>query len=169
MSEIKVAARADVPAIMEIMHAAHAAMTDPTAYIIDSEDYVTHYIQRDGFILLAMEQGQTVGFFMAAAPGISDHNLGYYLDYNNDQLRQTLMMDSSAVLPQHQGRGIMSMLFAEAVSTGKEKYRYLLGTVAPDNTPSLRCFQKNGFTAVKSITKPTGHKRLLMLRDCLKT
>ena len=54
MSEIvlRMAKSEDVPAIMEIMHQAHAAMADPSAYILDDADYVFHYVNRNGFVLL---------------------------------------------------------------------------------------------------------------------
>ena len=164
MSEILIrAARPeDVPAIMEIMHQAHTAMADPSAYILDDADYVSHYVCQDGFVLLALEHEVPVGFFMAAAPGLQENNLGRYLGFSEDALQKTLMMDSAAVLPQAQGMGIMGRMFARAVELGQMQYPYLVGTVAPGNFPSIRNFEKNGFTVRKTITKPGGQVRLLM-------
>ena len=171
MSEIVIrAARLeDVPAIMEIMHQAHAAMADPSAYILDNADYVSHYVGQDGFVLLALENEVPVGFFMAAAPGLQENNLGRYLGFSDDALEKTLMMDSAAVLPQAQGKGIMGMMFAWAVELGMQQYPYLVGTVAPGNLPSIRNFEKNGFTVRKTITKPGGQVRLLMGKGDLPT
>lgn len=42
---LRLAKAEDVSAIMEIMHRAHEAMADPTAYITDSAEYVSHYTQ----------------------------------------------------------------------------------------------------------------------------
>ena len=164
MSEIvlHLAKPEDVPAIMEIMEKAHEAMADPGAYILDDADYVSHYVQRDGFVLLALEDDIPVGFFMAAAPGLRENNLGRYLSFSEDELQKTLMMDSAAVLPQAQGKGIMGKMFAKAVELGQQQYPYLVGTVAPGNFPSIRNFEKNGFTVRKTITKPGGQVRLLM-------
>lgn len=164
MSEIvlRTAKPEDVPAIMEIMHQAHAAMADPSAYILDDADYVSHYVRQDGFVLLALENNIPVGFFMAAAPGLQENNLGRYLGFSEDELKKTLMMDSAAVLPQAQGKGIMGKMFARAVELGQMQYPYLVGTVAPGNFPSIRNFEKNGFTVRKTITKPGGQVRLLM-------
>ena len=169
MSEIIIrhAKPAEVPTIMEIMHRAHEAMSDPSAYILDDADYVSHYVREDGFVLLALEQDTPVGFFMAAAPGLRENNLGRYLGFSDEALKKTLMMDSSAVLPQAQGKGIMGKMFARAVELGLEQYPYLVGTVAPGNSPSIRNFEKNGFTVRKTITKPGGQVRLLMGRGDL--
>ena len=152
----------DVPAIMEIMEKAHDAMADPGAYILDNADYVSHYVRQDGFVLLALENDIPVGFFMAAAPGLRENNLGRYLGFSEGELQKTLMMDSAAVLPQAQGKGIMGKMFAKAVELGQQQYPYLVGTVAPGNFPSIRNFEKNGFTVRKTITKPGGQVRLLM-------
>ena len=169
MSEIIIrrAEPEDVPTIMEIMHRAHEAMPDPSAYILDDAAYVSHYVRQDGFVLLALEQGTPVGFFMASAPGLQENNLGRYLGFSEDALQKTLMMDSSAVLPQAQGKGIMGEMFARAVELGMKAYPYLVGTVAPGNSPSIRNFEKNGFTVRKTITKPGGQVRLLMGRGDL--
>lgn len=171
MSEIviRAAMREDVPAIMEIMHQAHAAMADPSAYILDDADYVSHYVGQEGFVLLALENEVPVGFFMAAAPGLRENNLGRYLGFSDDALEKTLMMDSAAVLPQAQEKGIMGMMFARAVELGMQQYPYLVGTVAPGNLPSIRNFEKNGFTVRKTITKPGGQVRLLMGKGDLPT
>lgn len=164
MSEIvlRLAKPENVPAIMEIMRLAHAAMEDPSAYILDDAAYVSHYVRQDGFVLLALEQDTPVGFFMAAAPGLRENNLGRYLGFSEDELKKTLMMDSAAVLPRAQGKGIMGKMFARAVELGMKNYSYLVGTVAPGNFPSIRNFEKNGFTVRKTITKPGGQVRLLM-------
>ncbi len=171
MSEIVIRAAGieDVPAIMEIMHQAHAVMADPSAYILDDADYVSHYVGQEGFVLLALENEVPVGFFMAAAPGLRENNLGRYLGFSDDALEKTLMMDSAAVLPQAQGKGIMGMMFARAVELGMQQYPYLVGTVAPGNLPSIRNFEKNGFTMRKTITKPGGQVRLLMGKGDLPT
>lgn len=169
MSEItlRMAGLSDVPAIMDIMDRAHSAMADPTAYITDPPEYVSHYVQRDGFVLLAVEQDTPVGFFMAAAPGLRENNLGRYLGFSPEELQKTIMMDSAAVLPEYQGRGIMGMMFRRAVELAAERYPYLVGTVAPDNYASLKNFERNGFTRRRTITKPGGQVRLLMGRGIL--
>ena len=164
---LRLAKAEDVSAIMEIMHRAHEAMADPSAYITDSAEYVSHYTQQDGFVLLAVDGEKPVGFFMAAAPGLRENNLGHYLGFTPQELKGTLMMDSAAVLPDYQGLGIMGMMFARAVEMGAEKYTYLLGTVAPENAPSFRTFEKNGFTLCKNITKPGGQVRCLMGKGTL--
>ena len=164
---LRMAGVSDVPTIMAIMDRAHAAMQNPAAYITDPPEYVAHYVQQDGFVLLAEDHGTPVGFFMAAAPGLRENNLGHYLGFSPEALQKTMMMDSAAVLPEYQGRGIMGRMFRQAVALAAERYPYLVGTVAPENCASLRNFEKNGFTKRMTITKPGGQVRLLMGRGTL--
>lgn len=161
---LRQASREDVPVIMEIMTAAHRAMADPDAYITDSQDYVARHVSREGFILLSQVDQRIGGFFLVSIPGDGKDNLGHYLDFTRRQLMETAIMDSAAVRPAYQGMGLMGRMFREAVRRTEPRYTYLLGTVAPDNVPSLRNFEKCGFQEIRRVVKPQGQTRLLMGR-----
>lgn len=161
---LRLGTRQDVPEIMDIMTAAHRAMADPSAYITDEEEYVSAHVDGAGFILLGEVDGTAAGFFLVCLPGLGENNLGHYLDFSREQLLRTAIMDSAAVRPEYQGLGLMGKMFREAVRRTAGRYDYLLGTVAPDNIPSLRNFEKCGFQRLKLVVKPGGQKRLLMGR-----
>ena len=158
------ATQADVPAIMEIMARAHKNMADPKMYITDTEEYVSAHIDRDGFVLLAQVDGLTAGFFMVCVPGLESNNLGYFLGYSEEKLQQVAMMDSVAVLPEYQGLGLMGRMMAEAVRLTEREYPILLATVAPDNWPSRKNAEKQGFAPLLQIEKDGGYVRLLVGR-----
>lgn len=164
MPEIRRAGSADVPAIMEIMTAAHAAMADRSAYITDDAAYVAAHTEENGFILLYETERRPVGFFLVCLPGLGPGNLGRYLNFPEETLLRTAIMDSTAVLPAWQGRGIMGALLRAAVALTEPQYPYLLGTVAPNNIPSRRTFAACGFRVQTRIVKPQGQERLLMGR-----
>lgn len=161
---IRPADYADVPDIMRIMTAAHQAMSDPSAYITDDADYVKARVEDEGFILLATVDSVPAGFFLISIPGLEKNNPGYHLGLTERQLYGVAIMDSVAVHPDYQGLGLMERMLREVVEQLELRYPYLLGTVARDNLPSRRSFEKCGFTAVKNIVKPGGQKRLLMAR-----
>lgn len=161
---LRQAVPADVPAILHIMAAAYAALADKSLYITDDEAYISAHIAAPSFILLAEEGRIPVGFFLTCVPGLTDNNLGHYLDFSESQLLQVAMMDSAAVLPEYQGRGVMGTLFHAAVDRAGEDYPYLLGTVSPRNGASLHNFEKCGFTLKKQVVKLGGYQRLLMGR-----
>ncbi len=159
---IRPATDKDVDIIFHIMHTAQQAMADPSAYITDDRDYIERHISCEGFCLMAQVRGEMAGFLMVDYPGLGSGNLGYYLGYSEQQLLDTAIMDSAAVLPGYQGLGIMGKMFSMAVERTEKEYGILLGTVHPDNIPSRHNFEKLGFTPQMTVTKPNGTKRLLM-------
>ena len=161
---IRLAEKQDLGRIMEIMEAAHRAMEDPSRYITDPPDYVARHIRDEGFILLAEVSGQTAGFFMVVTPGNVEGNTGYRLDFPRWTLDRTAVLDSVAVDPAFQGRGIMAALLREALRRLEDVCVLGVATVAPDNGPSLRGFQRCGFVPLREIIKPTGETRYLMGR-----
>lgn len=162
--EIRKALLSDSETILEIMTLAHGSMADKGAYITDDLPYIQQHITEKGFGLMALVDGVPAGFFVTAIPGLDDNNLGRELGFTPEELMQTALMDTAAVLPQYQGMGLMGKMFAEAVHMAQKDHPFLLGTVHPDNTPSRRNFEKNGFTVQKEIIKPSGSRRLLMGR-----
>lgn len=161
---IRKAVLSDSETIMEIMTLAHEAMEDKGAYITDDLPYIKEHITQKGFGLMAEVDGVPAGFFVTAFPGLDENNLGRELGFSQEQLLKTALMDTAAVLPRYQGMGLMGRMFAEAVRLAEGEYPYLLGTVHPENTPSRRNFEKNGFTVQKELVKPSGSRRLLMGR-----
>lgn len=166
MKEIKIrpAVPEDGETIIEIMTIAHEAMADQDAYITDDLSYIKRHLQDEGFGLMAEVEGVPAGFFVVCFPEKTGDNLGYHLNFTEEQLMKTAIMDTAAVLPEYQGMGLMGRMFSAAVEMTEGEYPYLLGTVHPDNTPSRRNFEKNGFVPMKTIVKPSGSLRLLMGR-----
>lgn len=166
MKEIKIrpAVPEDGATIIEIMTIAHEAMEDKDAYITDDLPYIEKHLGDEGFGLIAEVDGVPAGFFVVCIPQKTGDNLGYHLDFTEEQLMKTAIMDTAAVLPEFQCMGLMGRMFSTAVEMAEGTYPYLLGTVHPDNTPSRRNFEKNGFTPMKTIVKPSGTLRLLMGR-----
>lgn len=161
---IRLAVMDDAERIYRIMVEAQEAIWDKNAYVIGDMDYITRHISDNGFTLVAEEEGHILGFFLVDIPGLCEDNLGYDLGFTREQLLDTAIMESAAVLPEYQGRGIMGALFHRAVELTEGKYTYLLGTVQPDNYPSRRNFEKCGFTCLEIKEKYGGKLRCIMGR-----
>ena len=142
--ELRIAKMSDAESIYNIMVIGHETIWDKNAYVIGDREYIARHIEENGFTLVAEEDGKIVGFFLVDIPGLHEDNLGYDLGFTPEQLLDTAIMESAAVLPEYQGRGIMGKMFREAVKRTETEYTYLLGTVQPDNLPSRRNFEKCG-------------------------
>ena len=154
----------DADTIFHIMVTAQEHIWDKNAYVIGDMDYVTYHIRDNGFTLVAEENGIIMGFLMVDIPGLGEDNLGYDIGFTEQQLLDTAIMESAAVLPEYQGRGIMGAMFKKAVEMTEGDYTYLLGTVQPDNIPSRHNFEKLGFRCLLIKEKYGGRLRCVMGR-----
>lgn len=152
----------EVPVIMEIMTRSHRAMDNPSAYITDDMPYVARHIRDQGFILLALMDEAPAGFLMVDFPPAGPENPGAALGLSPAAQAAVAAMDSAAVLPEYQGRGLMKQLLQTAVALTEADHPYLLGTVAPDNAPSRQSFAACGFIPLKTMRKRGSLTRLLM-------
>ena len=162
--ELRIATIADAEAVYNIMVEAHENIWDKDAYSIGDIQYVIYHIRDNGFTLVAEEQGEIVGFLSVNIPGLGEDNLGYDLDFTEEQLVDTAIMESAAVRPGHQGKGIMGAMFKKAVEMTEGEYSYLIGTVHPDNWPSRHNFEKLGFKCLLIKEKYGGKLRCIMGR-----
>lgn len=176
---IALATAADVPAILAIMTAAHQAMAVPDRYITDDEAYVVAHIVQQGVVLLAyaapetppakrtqMSAGDPVAFLMLHFPAAdAENHLGRAAGLPLEAMARTAHMDSAAVLPQWQGHGLQrQLLLAAEPLLAQMGYRHLCGTVAPDNTPSVRSFLACGYVVAATVEKYGGLRRHVMYK-----
>ena len=148
----------DAEAMHRVMTAAAGALCDKTLYVCDDLDYVKHYIQTDGFGVVACdEDGEIVGILLCTLPGRADNNLGRDIHLEEVELDRVVHVESAAVLPECSGNHLMERLMVYAQKLiDDEKYRYLLATVSPDNPASFKTLEKCGFKAVMTKEKYGG-------------
>ena len=101
----------DAETVYQIMVDAQKHIWDKNAYSIGDMEYVVYHIRDNGFTLVAEDGDNIVGFLMVDIPGLGEDNLGYDLDFTEQQLMDTAIMESAAVLPEYQGRGYGQRLF----------------------------------------------------------
>ncbi len=175
--EIVRAVPEDVEMLSDIMEAVTAGMEKPEWFISDDLPYITEHIgsipieKKDlGFILKAVvrENGKEyiAGFFMVDFPGVTERNLGTYLNMTRNEQEQVAHMDSVVILPQYRGHGLQYKLMeaAEKIIREETDYRILLATVHPDNKYSLRNALAHGFTVAAEVTKCT-YRRYIMRKE----
>ena len=145
---IRPARREEVPAIMEVMHAAMAAMRHQEWFLPDDEAYIrTHIDDAGGFCLVAeAPDGGLAAYFTVKYAGLAADALGRQLGFDEEALLHTAQMDSCCVAPRYQGHHLEGLLLlaAEARLRGTP-YRHFVGTVHPDNAASLYTALHRGY------------------------
>lgn len=157
----------DAEAMHRVMTAAAGSLHDKTLYVCDDLDYVKHYIQTDGFGIVACDEEQViVGILLCRFPGRADNNLGRDIQLEESELDQVVHVESAAVLPECSGNHLMErMMICAQGLIDKGKYKYLLATVSPDNPASFMTLEKCGFRAVMTKEKYGGLLRRIYQKE----
>lgn len=157
----------DAEAMHRVMTVAAESLQDKTLYVCDDLDYVEHYVQTDGFGVVACDEEQAVvGILLCRFPGRADNNLGRDIHLAETELDQVVHIESAAVLPECSGNHLMERLMVCAQGfIDNEKYKYLLATVSPKNPASFRTLEKCGFTEVMTKEKYGGLLRRIYKKE----
>ena len=168
MFTIEYATLEDMPSIMNIITESLPFIPDSDWFVGDTEEFYARHIADAGFILKAISNSdhRLAAFFIIRYPKLEDDNCGYDLSYTEPQLLQTAHMESCVVHPDYRGNHLESRLMSEAINILQTShYHYLLGTVHPDNIPSVKAFLSNGFHIEKTLKKYGGKLRHIMYRE----
>ena len=168
MFTIEYATLGDMPSIMNIVTKSVPLIPDSDWFVGDTEEFYSRHIEESGFILKAVSDSDKclAAFFIVRYPGMEEDNCGYDLSYTKQQLLETAHMESCIVHPDYRGHHLESRLMSEAINILKStNYRYLLGTVHPDNIPSVKAFLSNDFHIAKTLKKYGGKLRHIMYRN----
>ena len=149
---IRIATEEDIPDIMCIMKARPSGNTRTEWFITDEEDAVRACLEECGYIIVAQsEQGEIAGFFIVRYPK-EDENLGKYLGFSEEQLEKVILMDSVSVRLEFRGNGLQGKMLEEAEKRiDRDRYKYAMCTIHPDNVYSLYNMQKYGYKIQKTV------------------
>jgi len=164
--KLRLARAADAPAIHRVMTAAFEAVSDRGLFFADDEVFIRQHLADRGFILVALRADEIVGFIIARLPGLDEDNLGRELGLAEPELAKVAHLESVAVLPSYQGEGLGCLLMARAEERLiKDRFTWLMATVAPGNLPSLHNFQALGYRIMATKLKYGGLPRHILLKE----
>ncbi len=103
---------------------------------------------------------------------ISSDNYNNCRNYNialtSENLECVVHMDSSSVLPEHQGHHLESRMIAFAeILIDTSKYHYSFATVAPENVASLKSLVHNGYQIMVTKEKYGGVMRCVVMKELI--
>lgn len=164
---IRRATEQDIPQLVAIMEEAVDNPQHPDWFVSDDADFIREHLDVKGFVLAAEAPAKEIaGFFIVKYPEPGE-NLGTFLNYTEDQLAHTAIMDSAAVARNYRGHKLQArMAQAAEALIDPERFRYLLCTIHPDNRFSLSNMQSQGYV-VKAEVRCYGGKRRYVLEKCL--
>ncbi|MBE5954943.1 MAG: GNAT family N-acetyltransferase [Lachnospiraceae bacterium] len=167
MFTIEYAVKKDIPSMMNIIEESLPLIPDLDWFVGDTAEFYERHISDCGFTLKAIccSTGTLAAYFTVRYPKLENDNLGYDLDFTDADLLTTAHMETCVVHPDYRGHHLEARLMKQAVEILKNTdYHYLLGTVHPDNVPSLKAFLSNDFHVAKTAKKYGGKLRHIMYR-----
>lgn len=156
----------DISGIMKIMKEAAENPLHPEWFVPDDEAFIRGHLEKKGFVIVAeSEKKEIAGFFLVKYPE-PEENLGIYLGFSGEKLERTAVMDSAAVGSAYRGNGLQGNMLEMAESLlDKERYRYLMCTVHPDNRYSLENMRKHGYEIQRTVQCYGGLTRYILLKE----
>lgn len=163
----KVATMENADEIHNIMEEVYDRLEDKSLYVCDDMEYVKSHITTAGFAVIACNKnGKIVGSFIFRFPDMQEDNLGRDINLEEDKLSQVVHMESAVVLPEYRGKALqLKMLKYAEELIDKNKYKYFMATVSPENPASYKSFEKNGYKLILTKEKYNGLMRRIYLKE----
>ena len=137
---------------LEFLHTVKNMMTQDDWFFLDPDEEVRQMMEQNRVgIWMAEDEDRIAAVFCIVYPGMDAFNLGYDLDFSEEDLKRVVHMDTAAVHPDYRGRGLQKrmMSLAEQELEGK----ILLCTIHPDNCFSLNNALKIGYRIEKKTAR----------------
>ncbi len=169
---LRPAVSTDLPSILRVMHTARQALVCQDWFVPDTAEYfAAHIDSEEGFCYVAQAPaGELAAYFTVKLAGEAADALGRQLGMQGSDLRACAQMDSCCVAPPYRGHSLEGRLMQLAeqrlVNWPGRPYIHCLGTVHPDNAPSLYSFLHRGYAiAAADVLCYGGKRRHILQKD----
>lgn len=167
--KITKASVSDAQSIADVIQTVYENLEQKDWYVADNVEYIYEMLRPQkgaGYLALDTDTEEIAGIFLVTFPGLSEENLGYEIDFSEEQLLLTAHMDSAAVLPKYRGNRLQYLLMQKAEADLREAgCRYLLCTIHPENRFSKENALRQGYRVVKTTEKYGGYLRDILLKE----
>ena len=164
--KISVARTDDAELIHGVMKEAYDRLSDKSLYVCDSLEHVMRHINTDGFALkVSNGKDAIVGCLIVRYPGMAPDNLGRDVGLPESDLQCVVHMETAVVLPEYRGHKLQERMLCWAESSiDRDRFRYLLATVSPDNPASFKSLERCGYRVILTKEKYGGLPRRVYLK-----
>ena len=169
---LRPAVSGDLPGILGVMDAARRVLDCQDWFVPDDEAYfASHIDSEEGFCFVAeAPDGELAAYFTVKLAGEAPDALGRQLGMAEAELSTCAQMDSCCVAPPYRGHSLEGRLMELAEQRLRDwpgkPYVHCLGTVNPDNAPSLYSFLNRGYRiAAADVLCYGGKRRHILQKD----
>ena len=152
----------DVDRIVALQDEVYDALPDNTIFVKTSRDEFIESIDLDECFCF-MDGDVMAAFTLMVSGRMGYRNYGEYLGYDEEQMKKTVSMDTSFVLPSYRGFGLQEHFFKlreeAAIELGATE---ALTTIAPHNEYSLNNAYKTGYKEIRRMSIYGGIERCIL-------
>lgn len=144
-----------------IDHLPRSEFLEPT-----SKEQFIDIFQKEGIILGVFVQDRLVAFRIFSLPDSLEEKIALEVGILKEELPNTLFSVVTNVDPDYRGSGLQKLLGEKIMETiDRNRFRYVLSTVAPFNIPSLKDKFFLGFSIVDLKEQYNGKLRYTFFKD----
>ena len=163
---LRFAGKEDIAGIQKLQDAVYDALPDKSIFMKDTEEEISTSIDLDWCLVTEAADGRLAAYTVVVANRISPQNLGHYLDYSEEEMRECVTYDTTYVHPDFRGYGLQRLFIPMKDEAGRSMgARWALCTVAPDNTHSLSNVNALGFEVIGRKEMYGGKDRFVLRKE----
>lgn len=110
---------------------------DKELFVTPSIEYIDTIISGYGYSAGVFLENTLVGFASIVFPKLGKHNLGYCLNFKDEDLLSVVQLEHIYLYPEYRGKGLAKRLIFFLLNKINSKYSILLSTISPNNISSL--------------------------------
>ena len=154
----------DLDDIMDLQERICASMPRPDLFVATCREENASYLAEPNVIFGTYDHDRLIAYASLAFPEKASDNLGWDLGWDEDTVRRCAKLDTIVVDPAYRGYGLQRTLISHCLSYAKapDPDCFVLTTVSPANTYSLRNVQSEGFQILKRMTKYGSRDRYVL-------
>lgn len=162
---MRIADASDAIEIYNLMKKVYDNLADKSLFFCDDLEYVREHISDRGFAVKVEQNGILAASLIVRFPYGDSDNLGRDVGMEDEELCNVAHLESIVVDEKFRGRELQNEMIRYAQKIIVEKgFVHLMATVSPDNSYSLRNFEKNGYVIMKVKEKYGGLKRAILYK-----
>ena len=154
--------------IMDLQKIIYNDLEDKNYYACSEKDEFEETIKSNGKVIgcLSMDEDELIAIGVYIEYGYKDHNYGYDLNIEKEELLKVGQVESTIVKQTYRGNGLQKMMceIIEDIAI-KRGMNYICATVAPKNIYSLDTFKKLGYNIITEKLKYGGLNRYVLMKN----
>ncbi len=154
--------------IMDLQKNIYEGLANKDFYACTDKEEFEDTIKDNGKIIgcISLKDNQLIAMGVYIEYGYEDHNYGYDINIQGEELLKVGQIESTVVKEDFRGNKLQKIICEMLEQIGKDAgMKYMCSTAAPDNTFSVNTFEKLGYNIMADKLKYGGLRRYVFMKE----